>query len=258
MFKTFVFGFIVGIALLLVGGVAGFQPTQKSTEAKRKEQELELYKTQKSDATQVQLGVLTELQRSHSKLYGSYQRQVNAKISELAKQQETNVVGVELFVGTSENKKPTEPEAFFANIAKISDTVIRGKVINKASQITEDDSFIFTDYNIVITEVLKNNTKSLIDAGTQITVTRPGGRIVVNEVIVGINDHHVLPLPAGSNEVLLFLKLIPDTGTYQSARYDGSYEIVGNSLRPLTRVQLPPGALQSNSSLLQLVRDLLK
>ncbi len=260
MSKSFILGFIAGLVLIIASAVAGFQSQQKDPAQKRKEQELALYKTQVVDATPVQFGVLTERQQKHSKLYTSYNLQLshNKKISKRIKERESTVLGTELLIGLGPAFESAKPEDFFAEIVKTSDVIIRGKVVKKTSQITEDDFFIFTDYDVTVSEILKNNLASPIDLGNTVIVTRPGGKIVVDGVVLEFKDHGFLPLPVRGNEVVLFLKFVPDTGAYQTVESSGSYEIVGNSLQPLTKEPFPVGVLDNSNSLLSMIRTILK
>lgn len=53
-------------------------------------------------------------------------------------------------------------------------TEVVGEVKSKSSQLTEDQDFIFTDYEIQVEEVIKNNTSDSIAPNTEITVSNPG------------------------------------------------------------------------------------
>jgi hypothetical protein len=152
--------------------------------------------------------------------------------------------------------EPVSPKDYFSGIVTASDAVIRGRVIKKASQITEDDTFIFTDYEVVIMEVFKNNAASPTDMGNTITVTRAGGKVLVGKTIMEVRDQRFLPLPESSREVILFLKYLPEIGIYQTERYNGSFELVHNILHPLTGASFPPGAIVDSLSLIQTIRTL--
>jgi hypothetical protein len=253
MIKTFALGFIVGIALLLVGGVAGFQSPKKTQDRLQieKQRELALFKAEVVDATPIQLGKLTERQQKHSKLYSVYQERTNKKISEIIAHREGKVLGIELHVGLGAIPEEDTPENYFGKLASESDAIIRGRVTKKVSQITEDDTFIFTDYDLVVMEVFKSNTTSPLEVGKNIVVTRPGGKVVVDEIIMKDRDHSFLPLPTNNQDVLLFLKFIPETGAYQATRATGSFELDGEKLRPLTKVYFPPGVLKDSNSFLR-------
>jgi hypothetical protein len=255
MSKSFIYGTIVGIVLLFVG-VSAFSRIQQTNSRETEEQrELRLFQKEVVDATPTQLGVLTARQQSHSKLYSIYKERIRRKISDFIAHPEGRVIGVGLGVGLGPKLKESQtPEEYFGKLANASDAIIRGRVVQKASQITEDDTFIFTDYDVEVTEVFKDNTTSPLATGRNIVVTRPGGKIVVDEIIVEVTDAHFLPLPVDRNDVILFLHYIPETGAYRATRDTGSFQLVGEILRPLTGLRFPPGVLQDSNSFLQTVR----
>jgi hypothetical protein len=263
MSKNIIFVFLVIMTLLFAGEAAGFQSRQKTPEHLKRQEEFQkkqtiaVYKAEIVDATPVQLGVLTEQQRKHSKLYVAYGRDFPKKISEFIPQGQSQVqrIGIGLGAGPKLTES-VSPKDYFSGMVTASDAVILGRVIKKVSQITEDDTFIFTDYEVVIMEVFKNNTASLTDMGNTITVTRPGGKVLVGTAIMEATDELFLPLPESSREVILFLKYLPETGTYQTERYNGSFEFVGNLLHPLTEAKFPRGVIVDSLSLIQTIRTL--
>jgi hypothetical protein len=257
MYKSFAFGCIVGIAFLLVGGVAGFQsPKASQNSLQAKERERALFKAEVVDATPVQLNALTEQQQKHSKLYSVLKERSRRKISELITSGDGKVLGIEHDIGLGPGlRNPETPKDYFGKLTNESDVVIRGKVNKKVSQVTEDDAFIFTDYDVVVTEVLKNNAISPLEVGVDMTVTRLGGKILVDGIIVSFKDQRFLPLPL-NQDVVLFLKYIPETGTYQTTQDNGSFQLDGEVLRPLTGIQFPPGVLENSTSFLQTLRTI--
>jgi hypothetical protein len=180
MKRAYSLGFILGIVLLIAGGVAGTKLQKKNAGQAKQQGELERYRAELVDATPVQLGALTDRQRIHSRLYNHYKIVTGGRLlSGLAAKAkgEGDFVGTMVDVGLGPAlTEPDTPEHYFGNLTQKSDVVIRGRAISKTSQITEDDSFIFTDYDIVIAEVLKNSKASHLQAGTTITITRPGGK----------------------------------------------------------------------------------
>ncbi|HEU4387847.1 MAG TPA: hypothetical protein VFV34_08625 [Blastocatellia bacterium] len=254
MRRSFLFGFLAGLALLITAGVG-------ASRLKQRDKEEQAYRQELVDATPVQLNVLTDKQRVHGRLYSHYaQVRAGRSISGLvgdAKGQ-VRIVETMVFIGSSpELIQPETPESFFGRLAQNSDAIIRGRVTKKTSQITEDDSFVFTDYDVVTNEVLKNNVAAPIETGTTITITRPAGKVVLDGVIVKATDAAFAPLSL-NNEVVLFLKYLPETGTYQTSQATGSFELDGSSLRPLTKEAFPPGVLRGSDSFLQTVRTISK
>ena len=267
MSKSFVYGFIVGIVLLIVEVGAGSQiPRDNSKETEAQIEEMRLFEREVIDATPTQLGVLTARQRSHSKLYSVYKDQISRlfsvheegtrkTISDFIAHPESKVLGVNLGIGLGPKLKESQtPEEYFGKLAYASDAVIRGRVVQKISQITEDDTFIFTDYDVEVIEVFKDNATPLLATGRSIIVTRPGGKVVVDGIIVEILDEHFLPLPVDNKAVILFLNYVPETGAYQATRDTGSFQLDGETLRPLTGYHFPPGVLRDSNSFLRTVR----
>jgi hypothetical protein len=262
MTKAFLFSFLMSVVLLISISGHGFQSRQKNAEQSGNKEELELFIKEIVDATPIQLGVLTEQQRKHSKLYTHYKEirrhmPQYGKISDFFLHPQGKVMGTHHNVGLGPVLDPDTPENYFGRLSDESDAIIRGKAIKKTSQITEDDSFIFTDYIFFVTEVIKNNPVSPIQTGAKVTVTRPGGKVVFNGIIVtAINEaYKFLPL---NRELVLFLKYVPEIGAYQATNYTGAFEVDKVTLKPLTGGQFPPNVLQSSDAFMQTVRSLSK
>jgi hypothetical protein len=257
MLKTYVLGFLFGLSLLVVAVVTSSPIKQQGT--KLSQDEAKLYQAELADATPVKLGLLTDKQRTHSRLYSHYKQIRGEKlISDLAAKvkDKGKIAQTMVLVGLGEALTEVEtPEYYFGKIALKSDAIVRGKVIKKISQITDDDSFIFTDYDIVIAEILKDNKASHIETGATITVTRPGGKVLLGDVIVKAKDASFTPLPL-NKDVLLFLKFIPETGTYRITEATGGFELEGLSFYPLTEIAFPPGVLENKGTFLQTLRGI--
>jgi hypothetical protein len=209
--------------------------------------------SQKDKPTPVQIGVMSERQREHSKLYKKYNS--GRKIPELI----TKEKGVEVEVyrllplGADQYDAPFSTPAGEVNrITCSADVVVVGVVKNKASQLTEDQSFLFTDYGFEVQEVLKGTVS--LDPNNEITVTRPGGEIVVDSKTVRALDESFQPMTVGSKYVL-FLRIIPQTGSYQAIESGESFELNGNKIRDLKRGSLNKLLVEYNpSALIQEIR----
>lgn len=257
MSKSFVSGFIVGVALLIVAGVGASRLQRKTPEQIRAEEENKLYETEIIDATPVHLNALTDKERIHGNIY-PYYRQLRGETTissllALAKGK-SKIVEAGVLVGNGYLLEPESAESYFGKLAADSDAVIRGIVKHKASQITEDDMFIFTDYEIEITEILKNDAAAELNTGSIITVVRPGGTVVVDGIIAKATDESFDLLPANKHELLLFLKYIPEAEAYKATRNTGSFELDGSTIRPLTGAHYPPGVLRDGPSILQILK----
>ena len=258
MTKPFVLGFIVAVALLIVAGVGASRLQRRDAARLDVEAEEKEYQAKIVDATPIKFGALSEKQRTHSKLYSNYRQERGGRtISGLAAQAKgkSKIAKTIAFVGHREVlTEPETPEVYFGELAQASDAVIRGRIAKKVSQITEDDSFVFTDYDVVITEVIKNNVAAPVYTSATITVTRPGGRVLLDGIIIEAEDRSFEQLSVNNHDVVLFLLYIPETGAYKATRDTGSFELDGSILRPPTGAAFPPGVLRGKDSFLQTIR----
>src|SRR5215213_8241812 len=111
MSKSFVLGFIVGVALLIVAGV-GASRLQRRDATRIDAEELERkYQAELVDATPVELGALSERQRVHSKLFAHYKRLRGSDIiGDLVAEAKGNYKIIETGVGPPLTELITEPE----------------------------------------------------------------------------------------------------------------------------------------------------
>lgn len=256
MSKSFVWGFIAGVALLIVASVGASRLQDKNAVVQEKNERL--YQAEIVDATPVQPGALTAKQRFHSRLFSGAGMHVGGKtISEWM----ASYKGQRVFLGTDilgrrflASDQLETPEDFFGRLAQESDAVIRGRITGKISQITEDDSFLFTDYDVVVSEIFQNNLTAPIDRGTTITFTSLGGKIVLDDVIMKAGGTGQVLYPISNQDILLFLKFIPETGSYKLTRDTGSFELNGASVRPFAGLfPLPPGVFKNEASFLKVI-----
>ena len=126
--------------------------------------------------------------------------------------------------------------AFFTMIACQSDAVIVGKVVSQTAVLSQDESFIFTDAEVFATEVIKDNPLSKLPLTRSVTVTRPGGVLLMpngRKLQVALNHFRDF---SNSGQYLLFLRFLPTTQDYQ-ALWDRSFELRGSEIfnsTPLT------------------------
>jgi hypothetical protein len=70
-------------------------------------------------------------------------------------------------------------------------------------------------------------------------------------------DASYAPLPLDNN-IILFLKFIPETGAYRITEATGSFDLENSSFRPLTERAFPPGVIRDKDSFLQTLRVVTK
>jgi len=224
---------IIGVSIVLMGAMF---PLTLLTGISNPHQE-GLSGAKRDNATATQAGRMSEKQREHSKLYKWYKTEGNLRVRSESSPGDVEVVsGIPQRIYSSASP-PFNFEAFLGEMTRKSDAVVIGVVEKKASFLTEDEDFIFSDYELNIGEILKNNSAVPIQTKS-ITVTRPGGSIMLGSHTIRAIDESLEPLALG-NRYLLFLEFIPSTGAYKAFNSKGSFLLNGNSIVKLTHENLP-------------------
>lgn len=183
--------------------------------------------SQKEEPT-LQSGVLTEKQKHHSKLYKEYRS--DKKIPETDFD-----FGMTVGIGFPGGSPGVPPPTLSERITKLtcdSDAVVVGEVKSKSSQLTEDQDFIFTDYELSVEDVIKNNPSDPVAPHTEITVTNPGGRIQINNRIVEATVLSFPPLVVGKR-YLLFLKSTSIAGGYRAVNSEGRLSLTNDQVETI-------------------------
>jgi hypothetical protein len=242
MSKSFVWGLIAGLTFLIVAGVGA---------SKLQDKDKKQYQAEFTDATPIQLGVMTEKQEQHSKLYSRYN--TRNKIPDLLKL-EDNGIDIRRHLPTPVDY-PGQVRSEADDIKRITcdaDTIVLGTVKRSASQITEGQSFLFTDYVLLVQQVLKNNSRSLIQQEAEIIITRPGGAVLIgNKRVTAIDES--IPLLQQGKQYLLFLRYLPETDSFESIETGESYEVNRNDLQ-LLRYQ-PEGVISAKHNSISFVNE---
>lgn len=191
-------------------------------------------------ATPIQVGVMSERQRKHSKLYGRYK--TDKKLDEIPPSEFKQGVEPGVYIGpgipvVGVGSQPASFEEFLRNKNCEADVVVKAVIKDLSSQLTENREFIFTDYTAEVTEIYKNNLTAPISQNDSIIFTRPGGRVEINGRVVMAIDASFKLLKPG-RQYILFLKYLPETNTYQAIR-QGSFEVNDQTLIPMTEEFLP-------------------
>jgi len=123
--------------------------------------------------------------------------------------------GVTVFQEVPLQPKPEPRLEAIREMSCHADAVVLGTVASQNPMLTPDRSFVFTDSNISIFEVLKENDRAPVYPGQTITVTRPGGTVIVNGKTVSVTLSHFEPFSTGE-EYLFFLRFLPKTRDYEA------------------------------------------
>ncbi len=126
---------------------------------------------------------------------------------------------------------PPYPDPYLQSIAQGADAVLVGVLKGKASFLTKDRDFIFTDFQMEVEEVIKNNPAAPLSLGSEITVTRPGGTLEISGREVRAVVGSFKPFQLGGKYVL-FLEYVRTTGAY-CAHAEESFQLLpeGRSVR---------------------------
>lgn len=214
------------------------------------------------EPTVVRSGQATEKERAYSKEFKElYPDRDGRKLTEAVQLSKSKgntrevgvMIGIPQTVTVGDTPFPTKAE-FLRDLSCGADAVVLGSVKSKSAHMTEDETFVFTEYELSIKDVLKNNSTSQIDINTSIQATRPGGLISLDGQVIRAEDMSYEPLQSGK-EYLLFLRFVPAAKGYIVSSPDGDFLLEQRSTRTLSKTALPDGLAGINSqSLLDEIR----
>jgi len=131
-----------------------------------------------------------------------------------------------------------------------ADAIVVGTLKSESPQLTEDESFLFTEYIMSVSDVIKNNAAADIQSSADITVIREGGIGLINGRTIRAEREGFKLFTVG-NQYLLFLRYIPETGAYLAYPY-GSFELIQDQILPFGK--MPEGSSTNKASFLNAVR----
>ena len=176
LFSVLVVAIGISAAAFFVAFRSEAQTQQNNNKKEVKVRRGDLEKQRLLDATPIQKGVMTAKQKKHSKIFKGYRDR--AKISDLMAQR--GDIEIIQPVGNVRTPQSFNLDNYLQELSCKADAVVAGTVKSKASQINEDGTFVFTDYEFTSEEVLKNNAVAPINSSTGITITRTGGAVKLN------------------------------------------------------------------------------
>ncbi|MBA3242265.1 MAG: hypothetical protein H0T60_13635 [Acidobacteria bacterium] len=209
------------------------------------------------EATPIKKGVMTGKQKRHSKLFSKFG--TGKKIGELLIRNSDDLL-IQLgtpMPGGDPGSPPLNRNRLLSETACGADAIIVGKVVSKDSQLTDNEEFIFTDYQIQVEDTLNNSSGIQVNPGDEITVTRPGGTIKLNNRIVKAVDKTLQPLSVGGHYVI-FLQAVPETNSFKAVSNVGSFRLRNGKVAKFT--EEPFAALfeeESANTLLTEIRNVI-
>jgi hypothetical protein len=126
------------------------------------------------------------------------------------------------------------PIKFLMNLSCKSDAVVVGSIESKAAHLIEGETFIYTQYEFRVEDVIKDNSALPITVNENIQVTRPGGLIKINDQLIQAEDQKYALLEA-NKKYLLFLKFVPAAKGYMVADVDGDFVLENDSFKTISR-----------------------
>lgn len=157
--------------------------------------------------------VKTPQQVEHSKLYKEFKKKKN--LHELTSSGDVRFLQTPPLGGDDPLAAPFVLADYLRKQACDSDAVIVGRINERTSFLTDDETFIFSDHSVVVEEVLKGNSSAHFQLGDILTVSRPGGKVKLNNgrtAEIAFSDFE--PFRTGER-YLLFIRYIPSTKAYQ-------------------------------------------
>jgi hypothetical protein len=130
-------------------------------------------------------------------------------------------------------------------------TIVVGTLTTDSPQLTEDESFLFTEYTLNVEEVIKSEAAHKLKAGETITVIREGGVGQINGRTVRAEREGFKPFTLGGRYVL-FLRDVPETGAYLAYPY-GSFALYDNAVLPFGK--MPEGVPLTRAPFLDAIRN---
>ncbi len=205
------------------------------------------------EPTPIEEGVMTEKQEKHSKIFKGYRDSTGGKrLKDLILNQ--NEVRVEVPIGDVLAPRGTDLSEYLAAYLKKevcnSDAIVVGTVTRKSSQLVDDGTFTFTDYEVNPDEVLRNNSKAPVQTGNSITLTRPGGSVNLKGHVIRARDRSYDLLSVG-HRYLLFLQFVSETGAYQpiyNSVLEDSFELDNGQMIQVSQKALPFGNSQPRNA----------
>lgn len=201
---------------------------------------------------------MTPIQREHSKLHGKHPGWPRVLDGELSVATSAKDGHFSMPDGNDVPKTP-EPSAqrVLEDLTCESDAVFVATVSSSVSNPIDDGTYLFTDYNVLVTEPIRF-TKGNIGRNSTVVITRSGGRIVLPNGRTVETVDPSFPLLQVNKRYLLFTKFVPSTKAYRSAIETGTFAVDGRYSTPLVPLAAAADDLSSAGYPLETLIPLLR
>jgi hypothetical protein len=139
---------------------------------------------------------------------------------------------------------------------KLGAAVIIGEVTDAQAHFSDDQTDVYSEFSVQVSEVLKNDEKTALAAGTSVIVERSGGRVRFPSGKVMVSASNNQDLPRIGKRYLFFLTHEgPDAHIYEDFLILTGYELREGRVFPLDKAGRGYTAYKGSSETL-LVNDL--
>jgi hypothetical protein len=125
---------------------------------------------------------------------------------------------------------------------KQSDVIVVGEVISARASLFEDKSSVYSEFNIRIEEVVKDDGQSPLSVDEAIIVGRPGGRVRYKSGQISFFRLTGLGMPGVGHRYVFFLTYGVEQGDYDILT---AYELQGERAIALDRINSKYGAIKA-------------
>lgn len=197
----------------------------------------------KDEPTVVKVGQSTVEEKAYSKEYKKlYASMTSERLTGLTAAERKSGVQRGLLIGKESALlfgTETQPIAqeFMTRMACRADAILLGTPTSRASHLTDDETFVYSQYEFHVKRVVKDNVNSAVILNERIPVTRPGGLVKVEDQIIRVEDRNFEQLRPG-RVYLLFLRFVPAAAGYMMSEVDGDMLLDKEVLNGLSNAEL--------------------
>ena len=190
------------------------------------------YELQTADRTTPLLQKMDATQQAHSRLYDHLrddEKPFRSRVRFLDRDEDAVETSDDIFDAGA------EPRAFsdvVRDLACGAGAVFTGTVLGAASFPIADGTFLFTDYTVVMQDVLRPGHVTALQSGQRTIVTRLGGRVEIDgrtRRAIAVD----LPLLQEGRQYLFFVKYLPATRDFEANQSTSAFLVDGRRVRPL-------------------------
>jgi hypothetical protein len=113
----------------------------------------------------------------------------------------------------------------------------------------DEGTFTFTDYEVSVNEILKNNSAFTIQTNQIVSYTSPGGSIELKGTVINAVDYRSEPLQIGA-QYLIYASFIQETRSYKgmsSSINADIFQIKNGTVMQASEKPIPLGSRSADS-----------